>query len=626
MKAIPAALLLLLFIIPTPPVLAAGDTRALLQLVDYVGVDYPAAVANGAIISPAEYAEMQEFASRIQAEVAALAASPASATLRDKAAALTVAISGKAAATDVAAICRDIRGLVLENYDLVLTPRQAPDPALGARLYAANCAACHGASGHGDGLAAAGLEPPPTDFHDAARASQRSLFGLYNTISLGVAGTAMPAFAQLSDAERWALAFYVGGLYPDAEQLAAGERAWQSGRLSLENAVTLAPAELDSQQAAMALWARQHPNLLFRDQADPLAKAQNLLAESLASYQAGDAARAYNLGITAYLEGFELAEAGLRNLNAPLVLRVETALLAYRQAVQNAAPVSQVEALAADARTLLILAQDELTGGALSPGVAFSSSLVILLREGLEAILILAAIAAFMIKTERRDALKYLHYGWLAALALGGVTWAVSSYLITISGAAREVTEGLTALFAAGVLFYIGFWMHNKLNARRWTKFLQDKIQSALDAHALWTLAAVSFVAVYREVFETILFYQALWAQTDASAHGAVFGGMGAAALLLVLATWGIFKFGLRLPLKQFFAISAAVMFVLAVIFAGKGVAALQEAGKLPIDPVSFPRIELLGIYPNAQSLALQAAFVLIALGLIWYNRRAETG
>jgi high-affinity iron transporter len=228
-----------------------------------------------------------------------------------------------------------------------------------------------------------------------------------------------------------------------------------------------------------------------------------------------------------------------------------------------------------------------------------------------------------MIKTGRRDALTDVHAGWVTALALGVATWAVSTWLLAISGATRELTEGLTALFAALVLFYVGFWMHGKLSARRWSDFLREHVGNALDGGTLWTLTIVSFIAVYREVFETVLFYQALWAQTGNTGQAMILGGAGAAAVLLALSAWLIFKLGLRLPLRQFFGVSAAVMIVLAVIFAGKGVAALQEAGKLPSDAIAFlPRVELLGIYPNWESLGLQLALVTIAIILVWRNSR----
>jgi high-affinity iron transporter len=346
---------------------------------------------------------------------------------------------------------------------------------------------------------------------------------------------------------------------------------------------------------------------------------------SLDLYARGETRAAHDAAIDAYLEGFELAEAALSTTQPALVRAVEEAMIGLRVAIREGQPEHQVRASGEQLLTLLQQARDSQTGESLSPRVAFVSALVIMLREGLEAILVLGAMAAFLNKTGRRDALAWLHGGWLAALAAGALTWVVSNYFITISGATREVTEGVTALLAAAVLFYVGFWMHSRMNARRWQEFLQQGMQRALDGRGLWALAGIAFVAVYREVFETVLFFQALWAQAALpAAQSSTLAGAGVGAVLIVGLAWAIFRFGIRLPLKPFFMATAAIMVTLAVIFAGKGVAALQEAGKLPLDPVHFPRIDLLGIYPTLQSLGLQLFVLGAALALVLYGARSS--
>jgi len=239
--------------------------------------------------------------------------------------------------------------------------------------------------------------------------------------------------------------------------------------------------------------------------------------------------------------------------------------------------------------------------------------MLILLREGLEAILVIAAIVAVLIKSNRRDALRYIHAGWIGALALGFLTWYAASHFITLSGAHRELTEGIAALIAAGMLFYVGFWLHNQSQALKWQKFVREKINSSLSSGALWGLAIMAFLAVYREVFESVLFYQSLMLNSDAKQQGVIFAGILVAAGLLLLLAWLIMRYSVRLPLRAFFRVNMLLMFALAVVFAGKGVAALQEGSVFPVNPVNFPRVELLGIYPNMESLGLQFALILIA-------------
>ena len=217
------------------------------------------------------------------------------------------------------------------------------------------------------------------------------------------------------------------------------------------------------------------------------------LAESLALYRDGNRTAARDAATSAYLEGFELVENSLDNVDKPLRLEIEREMLALRAAIADGAAPAALEARVAKADALLASAQGKLDSGELSPAAAFTTSLVILLREGLEAILLLAAIIAFVTKTGRRDALPYVHAGWIAALLAGAATWVAANSLIDISGANRELTEGVTALIAAAMLLYVGYWLHGKSQAQAWTAFIRDSVGGALEKKTLWAMAGVSF-------------------------------------------------------------------------------------------------------------------------------------
>jgi high-affinity iron transporter len=274
---------------------------------------------------------------------------------------------------------------------------------------------------------------------------------------------------------------------------------------------------------------------------------------------------------------------------------------------------------------LLAGAAEKLAAGNLSPGAAFTSSLIILLREGLEAILLVAAIVAFVRKTGRAGALRYVHAGWILAVVLGLATWALANYAMDISGANRELTEGITALFAAAMLLYVGYWLHGKTQAQAWTAFLRDTVGQALERKTLWALVGVSFLAVYREIFEVILFYEALWVQAGDAGRHAVWGGIAAAGLLLGAAGWGIFRYSLRLPLGPFFSSMSLLLALLAVVFSGQGVAALQEAGVVSASHFGSLSLPLLGIHPTAETLGAQlAAMAIVGIGM-YASRRGTT-
>ena len=291
--------------------------------------------------------------------------------------------------------------------------------------------------------------------------------------------------------------------------------------------------------------------------------------------------------------------------------------------LKNRAEVSTAAAAVDRIQGLLSEAQQAIERTHLPASAIFLSAFVILLREGLEAILVLAAILRLAGQGRASGCLPYVHAGWVAALVLGGITWFVASYVIAISGSTREVTEGVTALVAAAVLLYVGFWMHDKAYAERWQTFLQGQLRDALSSRTMWALALVSFLAVYREAFETVLFYQALWVQA-APNHLPLLGGFVSAAASLAVLGWLIFRGSVRLPLGLFFGATSWLLALLAVVFVGKGIAALQEAGTLPLDPVNFPSIPALGLYANWQGLVSQALVLLLVAGVFAYTRYAS--
>lgn len=604
---------------------AIASPQQLLQLVDYLGVDYEGAVAQGKILNPEEYTEMLDFSAGILAQIQTLPSNENQANykqrLLDDANKLIILVKNKGDVQEVRQLTTRMRNNLVAGFNIQVVPTKLPDLKKAQTLYANNCASCHGVKGYGDGIAAKNLVPEPTNFHDKARYQQRTLFSLYSTITEGVAGTAMPSFKHFNEQERWSLAFMVGAMA--IEKPAALNK--EATKIDFALLTNLTPAEVKDiygEQGVLAMaWLRHNPQVLFNT-TNPLQFTLQQLPKIIQRYQQKNYDKAYSLAVEAYLEGFELTENNLQSIDSQLTRKIESEMTQLRTMIRQQQPLEalkiQVKLIEGDINYAMSL----LKSTSLSPEASFLSALFILLREGLEALLLVAAIAAFLIKTNRRDALRYVHFGWLGALALGGVTWWASQSIINISGASREVTEGIAALTAAVVLLYVGIWMHNKTSAANWHKFIAGNVKSALTKGTLWGISALSFIAVYREVFETILFYQALWAQTNAAGQNMALVGILVASVCLVILAWAILRYSKVLPLRQFFAISGALMFILAIIFAGKGIAALIEAGWLANYTVDFYRIDLLGIYPNAIGLAVQFSLVVIALTLLFRTTR----
>lgn len=306
--------------------------------------------------------------------------------------------------------------------------------------------------------------------------------------------------------------------------------------------------------------------------------------------------------------------------DADLMRRIEGAMGELRATIKRGATAQELQAQVNALEGLFSDAEAALDPQRATASSTFFGAFTVLLREALEAMLIVIVMLTLLRKAERRDAEPYIHFGWISALAVGGLTWAAATYFIAISGAHRELTEGFGSLFAALILVWVGIWMHGKSQADAWQRYIHDKLGRALSRGSAWGLFGLTFIVVYREVFETILFYAAIWNEENA---GAVLAGAGTAVVVLAVIAWGLMRYGGALPVGKFFAYSSALLAIICVVLVGKGVSALQEAGWMPISPISSAfRIEALGIYPTAQTISAQAAIAAILLAGFWHNRR----
>jgi high-affinity iron transporter len=620
--------------IATPATAQSSDVQTAWRLLDYIAVDYPEAVRKGRIVNQLEYDEMVEFSASVGERLQALPAKPARAALIRDASELQKAIAAKAAPEAIDRQARALAARLLAAYPVPLAPAQVPDVARGAALYAQNCASCHGARGDANVPVAKTMDPPPIAFTDRARAAERSPFALYQVIDQGLEGTAMASFRHLPAEDKWALAFHSGRFaYPPA-LAATGKRLWESDPTlrrripDLAALASLTPTALGREiggdkAASVIAYLRGNPAAVATPaSANTLAIARDRLRQSLAAYQSGDRDQARALALSAYLDGFEPIEPVLASRDPALMARVEQAMAQLRAAIGDGRPAAEVRDRVDALDALFAQTEEALAPDQASAASAFAGAFTIILREGLEALLIVVAMLAFLGKADRREMTRPVHYGWVAALAAGALTWWAATSLIGISGASRELTEGFGSLLAAAVLVFVGIWMHGKAQAGEWQRYIRAKLGHALSRGSGWFLFALAFVAVYREVFETILFFAAMAAQGEVEAL--VAGGLAGAVLLAVIAV-AMLRFSKKLPIGKFFAYSAALVAVLAVVLAGKGVAALQEAGMLGVLPLGSLRVPLLGLYPTLQGIATQLAVVLILiLGFAWNRRESR--
>jgi len=243
---------------------------------------------------------------------------------------------------------------------------------------------------------------------------------------------------------------------------------------------------------------------------------------------------------------------------------------------------------------------------------AFLQSLLIILREGLEAILVIGAVVAFLIKTGHRERLRSIWAGVWLALGASALTALLLATTLRAIPASREVIEGATMLVAVGVLFSVSYWLISRVEAARWQKFIREKVDAALEHGGGKALALVAFLAVYREGAETALFYQALLNEGSGIVMPILAGVIVGGAILAVIFTL-FWKYGIRIPLRPFFAVTSVLLYYMAFVFMGKGVRELQEGGVVTITVLpGWPHVETMGIFPSVETLLAQALLLLL--------------
>lgn len=612
--------------------------RFIIHLLDYLAHDYGGAVENGKVISPSEYDEQKEFAQKVSELGSTLPEVKNNQAVSVKIQKLKSLIETKADAKDVALMARDIQKDLISVAKVALAPEAWPSLTNGKKLFQQNCVACHGAEGRGDGASGKGMDPAPANFHDAERMSQISAFHNYNTIRLGVPGTGMASWSNFTDKEVWDLSFYLMSIRHEQELNTNGLQMAKSAAetITLEQAAQLSDTELSAKMTAGENKDEKDKRLavavLRTKDNNPtggeyIGKAKDLLDDSLRSYEKNTAAgkeEAKTLALRSYLEGIEPIEPMLKANNPELVVKIETEMGAIRKIIADEKGTAAELAAQIDVtKKIFEEVQASIQSKELSFGVAFSGAFAIILREGFEAVLIVLTLLSVIKAFGNRRAALYVHAGWSSALGLGFVAWFLSGFLMKMSGASREVLEAATSTLAVVILLYFGFWLHRQTEISRWKKFIQEKVQGAIDNKNLWALASISFISVFREAFETVLFIRALWFQTNTDGKSAIGLGLIAALGLIFAFSFVALKYSKKIPVRELFKVSSILTSLLAFILAGKAVHSLQEAGIL--DSTTMPwnlRFDTIGLFPTYQTILAQVLTLILVFALIKMNSR----
>ena len=361
-----------------------------------------------------------------------------------------------------------------------------------------------------------------------------------------------------------------------------------------------------------------------------------IIADGVNSYKGGDAKAGKDKINDAYYKHYEITgmeKQVMSRISGSRVSQVEMEFSLLKKAMtdDDSAAVDQhlstlTNYIREDANSLDgytgKAAESTTEGSGTSPWIAqFLPSLLVILREGMEAILVVAAVLAYLAKAGHKNKAPIVWGGVVLAFGLSIGLAFLFSYVTSLAGANQELLEGFAALFAVAMLIWVSNWMINKSSNKAWDEYIKKQTDASLSSGSLLGLAFISFLAVLREGAETILFYVPIVAAAGDKVHY-VWIGLAVGLVALVVIYLLIQFAAVRIPLRPFFTITSLLMAFMAFTFTGSGIGELQEADVVSLTPISgFPTIDLLGIYPRVENLAAQAIVLAIIVGLYFFGK-----
>ena len=348
-----------------------------------------------------------------------------------------------------------------------------------------------------------------------------------------------------------------------------------------------------------------------------LDQTRRSIDETLQMIEDGNAQEGLAIARDGYLTHFELVEIPLRIADNRLTIEAEAQFAVIRQDIKDGAPIDKIRDEIVTLRGLLDQAERKLTeAGVGAPALVTSQAFLILFREGFEVVLLLSVLLGYLEAARSPQLIKPI----LGGVALAGVatilTVLLMPSLFAILPVGREVLEAITALVSVVVLFYVSFWLIARMEHKRWMEFVRARLWSAISVGSTASLVAVGFTAVYREGFETALFYQSLLTFGEGMGRW-ILVGIAMACVALAGVALAVFRLGRRLPVKAFMNTAVAMVMLTSVAFLGNALHTLQSAAVIDYRRTSGPRLpiflaEATGVWPTVPSLVGQALLAMV--------------
>ena len=450
----------------------------------------------------------------------------------------------------------------------------------GKKIFEINCAQCHGLTGNGDGPEAKKHNPSPAVLSNPMLTGDKNTvaYDNFEVINVGIANTAMKSWTGiLSEAQIWDVTYYL--------------------RTFSNTNVQLPPANLKLEEMGEKSGSEKADQIVN--------KIQMLLSKSLNKFKNGENQEAADIAFDAYLT-YEKIESNIITRDKPLGLKLESAFGRYRGAIKEAALLENVEEIQGE--ILLDLSKAlELVKNEVGFSGLFIQSFSIIVREGFETILIIAALISFLRKSKNDAHVKNIHIGVIVGILASFLTAYAVHEVLQLSMGSQELLEGWIMLVSVVILFSVSYWLVSNIDNKKWQQYINKKMHGALSQGNTFALSAVAFISVYREGFETVLFYKALFLYAGETTGGILPGFLTGCVMLA-----GIFYLvnylGMRIPIKWFFGFTSVLLYYMAFTFLGKGIHELQMGEQFSMTAAEFlPNISWLGMYPTWETFIGQA-------------------
>lgn len=664
-KYIFALLLSLLFSFPVMAEKMNDDNiRKIKKISDALNlarIEYAESVADGKIISQDEYDETNLFLNQALSKLSEVENSLKNENMdnvnqiRAEINSILVKVEQKASPEimnkEVSATDKNLSSLA--GVSLLELPLSAPSAEKGRTVYEKNCALCHGIKAFGDGPSASTMNPPPANFHSEKIIRETSPYTLYRAIKNGNPGAGMPSWEyQLSQEEKWDVINYIRSITHQSDSKSAdifnqyvkNKPVYKkinditfTADLSDFDLISILKEEKslsefsDNDLYNLVSYIRTNQtnyNNVAGTKESSMSKKEYLesriseikalLLNSQKAYQQGNYTEAKNKVTEAYMS-FEPVERELAAKDKDMARKLELDF-------NNLKGISSVAGNSEKSNTLIIGISEELDNSVItlteekSNMAIMLQSMFLILREGFEAILIITALIAFVRKSQAGQKLvKNIYIGVGLGIIASFITAVIIEIVLKNTSFSKEVLEGSTVLLAAAVLFYVSHWLISNTQAQKWQKFISSQLKSAMSNSNQMAIVSVGFLSVYREGFETMLFYKALYTSLPNSGNMLGIGFVAGCAALAVM-TILFYKFSVKIPIREFFIVTSIFLYYMVISFVGKGLHEFQEANIISTTSINIPTIDLIGLYPTLETTLAQLFILAAWIGAVLYS------